>query len=33
VQRGHAPRNVASLVHRPAQRPSDIATALDLEEA
>ena len=32
VQRGHVPRNVASLVDPPAQRPSDIATALDLGE-
>src|SRR3954468_14655021 len=33
VQRGHVPRNVAALVDPPAQRPSDIATALDLREA
>src|SRR3712207_7888487 len=33
VQRGHVPRNVAGLVDPPAQRPSDIATALDLGEA
>jgi integrase len=33
VQRGHVPRNVAALVDPPAQRPSDIATALDLGEA
>src|SRR5215213_10288978 len=33
VQRGHVPRNVAALVDPPAQRPSDIATALDLDEA
>src|SRR3954468_11149651 len=33
VQRGHVPRNVAGLVDPPAQRPSDIATALDLAEA
>src|SRR3954454_10100261 len=33
VQRGHIPRNVAALVDPPAQRPSDIATALDLGEA
>ena len=33
VQRGHVPRNVAALVDPPAQRQSDIATALDLDEA
>src|SRR3954465_10026851 len=33
VQRGHVPRNVAALVDPPAQRPSDLATALDLDEA
>ncbi len=33
VQRGHVPRNVASLVDPPAQRQSDLATALDLGEA
>src|ERR687893_1504123 len=33
VQRGHVPRNVAALVDPPAQRPSDLATALDLGEA
>src|SRR3954462_4688546 len=33
VQRGHIPRNVAALVDPPAQRPSDLATALDLDEA
>jgi integrase len=33
VQRGHVPRNVATLVDPPAQRPSDLATALDLDEA
>ncbi|MGY2004426.1 tyrosine-type recombinase/integrase [Blastococcus sp. SYSU DS1024] len=33
VQRSHVPRNVAALVDPPAQRPSDIATALDLGEA
>src|SRR5688572_21043133 len=33
VQRGHVPRNVAALVDPPAQRASDIATALDLGEA
>src|SRR3954464_648183 len=33
VQRGHVPRNVAALVDPPPQRPSDIATALDLGEA
>src|ERR671927_81504 len=33
VQRGHVPRNVASLVDPPAQRQSDLATALDLNEA
>ncbi|SDM04073.1 Site-specific recombinase XerD [Geodermatophilus siccatus] len=33
VQRGHVPRNVAAIVDPPAQRPSDIATALDLGEA
>ena len=32
VQRGHVPRNVAALVDPPAQRPSDIAPALDLGE-
>ncbi|MDP5182337.1 site-specific integrase [Blastococcus sp. BMG 814] len=33
VQRGHVPRNVAALVDPPAQRQSDLATALDLDEA
>ena len=33
VQRGHVPRNVAGLVDPPAQKQSDIATALDLGEA
>jgi hypothetical protein len=33
VQRGHVARNVAALVDPPAQRHSDIATALDLGEA
>jgi hypothetical protein len=33
VQRGHVARNVAALVDPPAQRQSDIATALDLGEA
>ena len=33
VQRGHEPRNVAALVDPPAQRPSDLATALELDEA
>ncbi|WP_448624999.1 tyrosine-type recombinase/integrase [Geodermatophilus sp. URMC 64] len=33
VQRGHVPRNVAALVDPPAQRQSDLATALNLEEA
>src|SRR3954463_6151221 len=33
VQRGHVPRNVATLVDPPAQRPSDLATALDLDVA
>src|SRR3954464_4688758 len=33
VQRGHVPRNVAALVDPPAQRPSDLATALDLAGA
>src|SRR5688572_30486551 len=33
VQRGHVPRNVAALVDPPAQRQSDLATALDLGEA
>src|SRR3954463_379693 len=33
VQRGHVPRNVASLVDPPRQEPSDLATALDLDEA
>src|SRR5919206_2684715 len=33
VQRGHVPRNVAGLVDPPAQRASDLATALDLGEA
>src|SRR4051794_40637572 len=33
VQRGHVPRNVASLVDPPAQKQSDLATALDLGEA
>src|ERR671926_61875 len=33
VQRGHIPRNVASLVDPPAQRQSDLATALNLDEA
>src|SRR3712207_3578046 len=33
VQRGHVPRNVAALVDPPAQRPSDLATALALDEA
>src|SRR3954471_624362 len=33
VQRGHVPRNVAPLVDPPAQRQSDLATALDLDEA
>src|SRR3954451_22662304 len=33
VQRGHVPRNVAALVDPPAQRASDVATALDLGEA
>jgi hypothetical protein len=33
VQRGHVSRSVAGLVDPPAQRPSDPATALDLEEA
>ena len=33
VQRGHIARNVAALVDPPAQRQSDIATALDLDEA
>jgi integrase len=32
VQRGHVPRNVAALVDPPTQRPSDLATALDLDE-
>src|SRR3982751_3061948 len=32
VQRGHVPRNVAALVDPPAQRSSDLATALDLGE-
>lgn len=33
MQRGHVARNVAGLVDPPAQRPSNIATALDLREA
>ncbi|CCG02024.1 Integrase [Blastococcus saxobsidens DD2] len=33
MQRGHVARNVAGLVDPPAQRASDIATALDLGEA
>src|SRR3954465_1030151 len=33
VQRGHVPRNVTALVDPPAQRQSDLATALDLDEA
>src|SRR3569833_1178837 len=33
VQRGHVPRNVAALVDPPAQRSSDLATALSLEDA
>src|SRR4051812_41989045 len=33
MQRGHVPRNVAGLVDPPAQKQSDIATALDLGEA
>src|SRR3954469_12495998 len=33
VQRGHVPRNVAALVDPPPQRASDLATALDLDEA
>jgi integrase len=33
VQRGHVARNVAALVDPPTQRQSDIATALDLDEA
>src|SRR3954471_7120648 len=33
VQRGHVPRNVAALVDPPAQRQSDLATALDIDEA
>src|SRR3954463_15459389 len=33
VQRGHVPRNVAALVDPPAQRPSDLGTALSLDEA
>src|SRR3954449_2954327 len=33
VQRGHVARNVAALVDPPAQRQSDLATALDLDEA
>src|SRR3954469_19299845 len=33
VQRGHVSRNVAALVDPPAQRQSDLATALDLDEA
>ncbi len=33
VQRSHVPRNVAALVDPPAQRQSDLATALDLGEA
>src|SRR5688500_8535396 len=33
VQRGHVARNVATLVDPPAERQSDLATALDLDEA
>lgn len=33
VQRGHVPRHVAGLVDPAAQKPSDLATALDLDEA
>ena len=33
VQRGHVPRNVAALVDPPAQRQSELATALDIGEA
>src|SRR3954470_8206596 len=33
VQRGHVARNVAALVDPPPQRQSDLATALDLDEA
>src|SRR3954447_23205334 len=33
VQRGHVPRNVAALVDPPAQRQSDLATTLDVDEA
>ncbi len=33
VQRGHVSRNVAALVDPPAQKASDVATALDLGEA
>lgn len=31
VQRGHVPRHVAGLVDPAAQKPSDLATALDLD--
>jgi integrase len=33
VQRGHVPRNVATLVDPPRQQQSNLATALDLDEA
>jgi hypothetical protein len=33
MQRGRVARNVATLVDPPQQRPSDVATALDLNEA
>src|SRR5918998_2220586 len=33
VQRGHVARNVAALVDPPSQQQSDLATALDLDEA
>jgi integrase len=33
MQRGRVHRNVATLVDPPAQRPSDVATSLDLDEA
>ena len=33
MQRGRVHRNVATLVDPPAQQPSDVATALDLNEA